>query len=208
MADRVLAVIANFWECRLVHCFAELGIADVMATEAMPMSSGKICERLGLPGNIKSEPLMYRMLRCLSSSSSKLVEESDNLDEFTLTDSGRALQSNALRNNVLLELSSTHRAAWEKLEDLIREGQQNAFPKVFGAPLFEYLSQTDAAAQAHNRIFNNAMSANTATESERVALLCSELFSTKPVCHVVDVAGGRGVLAKAVLAATSAARAT
>jgi hypothetical protein len=92
MADRVLAVIANFWECRLVHCFAELGIADVMATEAMPMSSGTICERLGLPGGIKSEPLMYRMLRCLSSSSSKLVEESDNLDEFTLTDSGRALQ--------------------------------------------------------------------------------------------------------------------
>jgi predicted RNA methylase len=109
---------------------------------------------------------------------------------------------------VLLELSSTHRAAWEKVEDLIREGEQNAFPQVFGAPLFEYISQTDAAAQAHNKIFNSAMSANTATESERVAQLCSELFSTKTVRHVVDVAGGRGVLAKAVLAATGAERAT
>jgi hypothetical protein len=75
-----------------VHCFAELGIADVLAAESTPMSSSTICERLGLPGGVKSQPLMYRMLRCLSSSSSKLVEESDKLDEFTLTDSGRTLQ--------------------------------------------------------------------------------------------------------------------
>jgi hypothetical protein len=75
-----------------VHCFAELGIADVLAAESTPLSSSKICERLALPGGVKSQPLMYRMLRCLSSSTSKLVEESKELDQFVLTDSGRALQ--------------------------------------------------------------------------------------------------------------------
>jgi hypothetical protein len=38
----------------------------------------------------------------------------------------------------LLELSATHRAAWEHAEETVRSGEQAGFKRAFGCPIFEY----------------------------------------------------------------------
>jgi O-methyltransferase domain len=79
--------------------------------------------------------------------------------------------------------------AWATLGETIRSGSP-AFDRVFGAPLFDYLSEHDQSRET----FNKAMAG---TAVARLEVLLAEDWSD--VRRLVDVGGGRGTLVAAML---------
>jgi hypothetical protein len=96
----------------------------------------------------------------------------------------------------LLEEGPEHYALWTHLPAMIRDGQQNAFVREFGAMAFDYAK----ANPAYGDVFNQAMTSYSAVQSQSVvdALRGCDLSDVRTWC---DVAGGYGHLLCSLLAA-------
>ncbi|WP_213289224.1 methyltransferase [Bradyrhizobium sp. sGM-13] len=183
-------LITGYMPARVVHVAAELGIADLIATEA------KTADTLAREANTAPAPLR-RLLRALASIG--LVEELDS-GQFSLTAAGSQLRSDvpgSMRNVALMFGGERAWKSWGEFLHSVRTGESGT-RRVYGVGTFEYLAANPDEAV----IFNAAMAENT----RRVTELLVSTYDFSQFQNMVDIGGGNGTLMAAILAANAGAR--
>ncbi|MCK1516366.1 methyltransferase [Bradyrhizobium sp. 190] len=185
-------LITGYMPARVIHVAAELGIADLLATEA------KTADALAQETDTAHVPLR-RLLRALASIG--LVEELES-GRFALTAAGSELRSNvpgSMRNVALMFGGERAWRSWGELLHSVRTGESGT-RRVYGVGTFEYL----AANPEQAAIFNAAMAENT----ERITDLLVSTYDFSQFPDIVDIGGGDGTLMASILAANAGVRGT
>jgi hypothetical protein len=128
---KVLDLIFGSWRSQVLYAGVQLGVFEALGRG--PASAGQVASALQVDPR-----LLYRLLRALGSL--ELLHE-DPDQRFTLTPLGEVLRRDhpqTLRGLTLLEAGPEHAAAWTHLPELITEGQQDAFGREVGEPLYAY----------------------------------------------------------------------
>ena len=173
---------SGYWISQAIYVAAKLGIADVLRDGAK--SSNQIALETGA-----DESCISRLMRALCEVG---VFRRNGDGTFAIADLGEPLQSDvpgSLRAMVIT-LGEVHYAAWAHLLESVKTGAA-AFPRAFGAKMFDYLGREDEAGNT----FNRAMTDYSALSS--CAVLLSYDFSG--VRSIVDVGGGCGKLLTSIL---------
>lgn len=184
------SLITGYMPARVVHVAAELGIADLLATEA------KTADVLARETDTAPVPL-HRLLRALASIG--LVEELEAA-RFRLTTAGEQLRSNvpgSMRNIAMMFGGERAWRSWGELLHSVKTGESGT-RRVYGVGTFEYLTANPDAAV----IFNAAMAENT----RRITELLVSTYDFSQFQNVVDVGGGNGTLMAAILAVNAGIR--
>lgn len=175
-------MITGYWISQAIYAAAKFGIADHLKNG--PKTVGE------LAASTSTNPdALYRLLRALASVGIFAEGESR---QFALTPLAEPLQSDVAGSKRALALMSGDEQfrAWAEIEYSIRTGRI-AFNKVFGKPIFDYLSEHPDKA----RIFDAAMVGIHGRESN--AILDAYEFSGMGV--VADIGGGNGSQMTALL---------
>lgn len=178
-------VFQGFVVSRAVHVVTALGIPDLLS--GGPKSSDELAN-----ATATHAPSLYRLLRALVSAG---VLALDDAGHFALTPMGAPLQTGvpgSLRAWVLLTLGGEHYRACGDLMHSVRTGE-TAFDHIFGADIWTYNATHPETA----RIFDEAMSALRSAQVGAEVLR----YPFSPGTKLVDVGGGDGTLAIAVLRA-------
>jgi hypothetical protein len=168
-----------------LYVAATLGIADLLA--GGPRSAEELAGQVGAHG-----PTLHRLLRLLASLG---VFAEDDAGHFGLTPLAECLRSDApgsQRDWAIMVCGPSFWASWGDLLTSVRTGEV-AFPRVHGMDRWNYLARHPE----EGAVFDAAMTANTALESE--AVVGGYDFSAFGV--VADVGGGAGGLLATLLAA-------
>lgn len=193
-ADRLVGHIVAGWRCQAIHAAVQLGLPEALADG--PHAAGELTEKLACDGDG-----LARLLRALCSLG---VCRELKAERFALTRMGHLLHSAPERGAPSLRALSQWWGGplWNLCSGLsysVRTGR-SARERATGAPGYGYLDQdTDAA-----RVFHEAQHAMTALVLDDV---CG-WPGWRKVRTLVDVGGGHGQLALAVLAAHSQMSAT
>ena len=181
-----MRMITGAWVAQAVYVAAQLGIADVIATEG-PRSPGDLAER------VDADPdALYRVLRALAGVG-VFTERADGT--FALTPLAESLRSDvpgSLRAFAIMMGGEGVWRSWGEVLHTVRTGEP-AFDHVFGMPVFDYYAANPAAA----RVGAAGLSARSA--GENAAIVAAYDFSAADC--VMDVGGGEGSLLRAILAA-------
>jgi hypothetical protein len=175
-------MITGYWISQAIYAAAKFGIADLL--EDGPRTAEELASATSTnPG------ALYRLLRALASVG---VFSEGPPRHFSLTPLAEPLQSNVPGSKRALALMSGDEQfrAWSEIAYSIQTGK-TAFNKVFGKPIFDYLSEHPDKA----RIFDAAMVGIHGRES--AAILDSYDFSGTGV--LADIGGGNGSQITAVL---------
>ncbi|WP_406154273.1 methyltransferase [Streptomyces sp. NBC_01023] len=146
-------------------------------------------EQLAADAGIQAGPL-HRVLRLLAV---RGIFQQDAGGAFALTSAGHSLRTDmpgSQRDAVLLFTDPMFRRSAESLEDTLRTGAPG-FDSAYGLPLFDHLSSHPD----DSRLFDTAMSSLTSGVNEQIA----DSYPFPGTGRIVDVAGGRGGLLRAVL---------
>jgi len=177
---QVIDLIFGRWRSQILYTGVKLGVFDALASG--PTSAVSVASALDVDAD-----LLYRLMRALGSLG--LLHE-DHSRTFALTPMGERLcrdHPHTLRGVALLEEGPEHYAAWKHLLALITEGQQDAFGREFGQPVFAYAAQHPS----YGAVFNEAMSSYSSSDNALVLeALASYDFSG--ISHLCDVGGGHG----------------
>lgn len=180
-SDTLYRMSIGFRDTQALYVVAKLGVADLLVKG--PLESDKIAKELGV-----NPRALFRVLRATANQG---VFTQDKSDRFGLTPISQHLRSDtpdSMRYMVINYGERQYQAAGQLIHT-VKTGE-TAFDKVYGKPLFDYLSE-DAEA---NRTFNLFM----AQSHRRVGVdLGFYDFGDKRL--VVDVGGGRGHLMARVL---------
>jgi hypothetical protein len=178
----VFRMATAYWTSQAIYVAAKLGVADVLGEG--PRSHDEIASATG--ANSKS---LARLLRALVALGVIAIEDDGR---FRLTAIGAPLQSDmpGSMRSMILTLGEEHYQAWGKLLESIQTGEP-AFDRVYRQPLFEYLTQSPAAAQT----FNEAMTDVTS----QVALATGLAYDFSRTRVAADIGGGHGVLLDCIL---------
>jgi hypothetical protein len=174
-------MMAGYWVSQSIYAATKLGIPDAIQGE--PKSCRAIAAIIGV-----HEDSLFRLLRVLEN----LDICAKKKDKYELTAQGRLLQNNVhgSLSSMALTLGEIHYQAWGDLAQSIRTGEP-AFNGVFGAGLFQHLSENGADGET----FNAAMSDFSGLISYPVALA----YDFSSVQSVVDVGGGHGKFLRTIL---------
>ncbi|WP_030019197.1 methyltransferase [Streptomyces monomycini] len=159
------------------------GIADLLADGPLP------AEELAARSGTQAGPLR-RVLRLLAMRGLFRAEADGT---FSLEEGGQALRTEvpgSRRDAVLLFTDAMYRRSATGLEDTLRTGEPG-FEAAYGTPFFAHLAGTPDA----GRLFDTAISSLTDGVNEQIA----GSYPFPDSGTVVDVAGGRGGLLRAVL---------
>jgi hypothetical protein len=173
-----------------LHVAAELGIADLLATQ--PKTSDELAETTGAYG-----PSLSRLLRMLTSIG---VFRQDASGRFALTPLGDTLRAGSpgsVRDLAILRGAPAFWQAWGDLRYSIMTGR-SAFEHLHGTSFYEYVGQQPAL----NATFNGWMTRQ--SEQHNAAVVGAYDFSGLRL--VVDVGGGRGATLAAILRANPSLR--
>jgi predicted O-methyltransferase YrrM len=160
---------------------AELGVADRLVDG--PLTTAELARECG----VLERPL-YRMLRALAGEGI-FAENEDG--RFVLTPMANLLRSDhprSLREWTIYLADIPYRTSMEMLYSL--KTGESAVRKVFGVPLFEYLS-------AHPEYANQLFRAMSSISAARIAGLL-EVYDFSRVTKIVDVGGAHGATAAAL----------
>lgn len=190
LRDR-LGQMLNYSLTQMIYVAAKLNIADLLANG--PRSVEEIAATVG--AHPRS---LYRLLRALASLG---IFEEDSNGRFGLTPLAELLQTE--REGSLHPFALSYGEpwwwdAWGRLLHSVQTGE-TAFNSVHGQSLFEYLDQHLEAA----KIFNANMRSMTAGEAKTLA----NAYDFSQTRLLVDVGGGLGTMATAVLQAQPGAKA-
>jgi ubiquinone/menaquinone biosynthesis C-methylase UbiE len=168
-------LISGCWNSQCVYVAAKLGIADLLAEGPRPVD--ELAAKAGA-----HRAALYRVLRALASMG-VFVEEPHAT--FALTPAASLLRSEVpgSQRAIALMLGEEHYRAWGELLYSVKTGKP-AFDKVFGQPLFEFLSERPEQAA----IFDQAMVGVHGRET--AAILDAYDFSA--FSSVADIGGGNG----------------
>ncbi len=174
----------GYWVPRCLHVIAELGVADHIADEVVPVTD------LARALSVHPEALA-RVLRALAS---RGVFE-HVAGGFRHTPASRLLRSDDPRSQRGLARMMgmpVHWAAYGALEYSVRTGH-SALSHLTSGGTFEYF----ASHPQESRLFDEAM---TAKSHEQIAAVLAA-YDFKGFGRIADIGGGRGHLLRAVLAA-------
>jgi hypothetical protein len=177
---KVIDLIFGRWRSQILYAGVKLGVFDALASS--PMNTVSVARELDVDAS-----LLYRLMRALGSLG--LLHE-DHSRTFALTPMGEWLckdHPHTLRGMALLEEGPEHYAAWKHLPALITDGQQNAFGREFGQPVFAYAGQHPS----YETVFNEAMSSYSGTDNALV-LEALEPYDFSGISHLCDMGGGHG----------------
>jgi hypothetical protein len=180
----LMQLVYQHWRSPAVYAATELGVADVLGDESPTVV--EVAEATGCHA-----PSLYRLLRALA-----------RIGVFVELD-GRRFANSALlqllRRDVAGSVSATvgmtaglMRGALGELVHSVRTGRPS-FARAYGMPMWRYLTERNPAAGAQ---FNAAM----AQASTAVNPAIARAADLSGVRSVVDVGGGRGGLARTILA--------
>jgi hypothetical protein len=178
---KMRGLIFGFLVTRSIAVAGELGIADRLADG--PRTPAELARDCG----VLERPL-YRMLRFLAGEGI-FAENQDG--RFALTPTAELLRSGhprSLRDWAIAVVDLPYRSSLEMLHSL--KTGESAFRKVFGAPLFDYLStQPERATQ----LFRGMSSISAA----RIAGLL-EGYDFSRIMKLLDLGGAHGAMAAAI----------
>jgi hypothetical protein len=179
----LLSMLTGYWTSQSVYVAAKLGIADLL--QAGPQTA----EQLAAATDTHAEAL-YRLLRALASVG--LFRE-DEQGRFELTPAAEPLRSDAANSQraIAIMMGEEHFVSWSELLYSIRTGK-TAFDKVYGEPVFDWLSKQPEQAAVFDAAMVNVHGRETA------AMLDAYDFS--PIRVLADVGGGNGSVLRSVLA--------
>jgi hypothetical protein len=189
-ADHVVDLIFGRWRSQVLYAGAELGVFD-----HLERGEAKTVETIATELDV-SPALLYRLLRALASLGLPVENGSHH---FSISEAGELLRVDhprSLKHIAVLTEGPEHYALWRHLPQMIRDGEQNAFIREFGAMAFEYARRSER----YGRVFNQAMTSYSVMENALVleALQDYDFSSVRTLC---DVGGGHGHLVCAFLKA-------
>ncbi len=180
--EQMNQLLTGYWTSQAVSVAAKLGLSDLLA--GGPRTADDLAALTGTHA-----PSLYRLLRALASVG-VFAEQADH--RFALTPLAECLRSDrpGSQRSLAIMMGEEHFHAWCELLYSIQTGQ-SAFAKLFGMPVFDFLSRHPEQA----RIFDEAMVGVHGRET--AAMLDAYDFSAIGV--LADVGGGNGSLLTAVL---------
>jgi hypothetical protein len=181
-ASQLDQMITGYWTSQAIYAAAKFGIADLL------QDGPRSAEELASATSTNPDAL-YRLLRALASVG---IFSEGPPRHFSMTPLAEPLQSDVPGSKRALALMSGDEQfrAWSEIAYGIQTGK-TAFDKVFGRPIFDYLSEHAEKA----RIFDAAMVGIHGRES--AAILDGYDFSAIGV--LADIGGGNGSQITAVL---------
>ena len=186
--EQVVDLIFGRWRSQILYAGVKLGVFDALASG--PRSAASVASELAVDAG-----MLYRLMRALGSLT--LLHE-DQHRTFSLTPMGEVLRRDhpaTLRGMTLLEEGPEHYAIWTHLPDLIKEGQQDAFVREFGQPLFAYAVQHPS----YGAVFNEAMSSYSSMDNALVLEALAH-YDFSHLAQLCDVGGGHGLTLGSLLA--------
>lgn len=184
-ADRVFELITASWVAAAVSAAAELGVADAMSPEPLPVDG--IAREVGADADA-----LYRLLRACADLD--LVEEAPDR-RFALTELGQTLRSDtsdSMRGFARWIGSPAERSTMAHLARAVRTGR-SVFAEVHGESAWSHLRRHPATAA----IFDQGMT----DISTQITRGVADSYDFGGLRTLVDVGGGRGRLLSLVLAA-------
>jgi hypothetical protein len=180
----------------MLYAGVQLGVFE--ALRRGPASADQAARELQVDAR-----LLYRLLRALGSLA--LVHE-DPHQRFTLTPLGEVLlrdHPQSLRGLTLLEAGPEHAAAWMQLPELITTGQQDAFGREVGEPVYTYADQNPSYAA----ILDEGLRTYARLDNPLV-LEALAAYDFAGIAHLCDVGGGHGLTLCSLLVQHSHLRGT
>ncbi len=178
-------LLSGYRLTQLVHVAAKLGVPDQLALR--PQTVDELALAVG--ANVDA---LHRVLRALDSVG---IFTQDASGKFSLTEEGSRLRSDAvdsMRGPAITYGEAWWWQAWGGLYDAVRTGV-TAFDTVHGVDLFSYLSREPQAAS----LFDGVMHGMTT----RVAAAVAARYDFSAARTLLDIGGGQGALAAAILRA-------
>jgi hypothetical protein len=168
-------MITGYWTSQAIYAAAKFGIADLLKDG--PRRVDELAE-----SSSTNADALYRLLRALASIG---VFSESSPKEFSLTPLAEPLRSDVDGSKRALALMSGDEQyrAWGEIVYSIQTGN-TAFEKVFGKPIFDYLSEKPEKA----RIFDAAMTGIHGRETGDVL----DAYDFSGVEVLADIGGGNG----------------
>ena len=181
--QRMAGLLGGFRSTQMLHVAAKLGIADELADG--PKSVGRLAQITH-----SNEGALFRLLRALAGMG-VFAERSDG--SFELTPLASTLRKDTEDSQRMYALSYGESWWWNAFGQLLHSVQtgEPGFDHVYGMNLFEYLNGHPDAA----RVFNGNMTAMTVVGADAVAAA----YDFSAAGALIDIGGGHGALASAIL---------
>jgi O-methyltransferase domain/Dimerisation domain len=182
-------MIDGYWVTQIIYVAARLGIADLLDDRPRPIDV--LAKSTGT-----HEPSLYRLMRALTGLG--VFSQTEN-GEYENTALGCCLVTGspgALRTRAILSGEVWYQG-WGRLLESIQTGE-TAFDRLFGQPLFEYLTANAEAAATFNEMM--------ASSTEAAARAVSAAYDFSWANVIVDVGGGTGAFLATILEANPQAR--
>lgn len=180
---QVLQLILGKWVSGTVCALAKLGVPDHV--DDTPRSAEEIAAAVGAKAD-----LLYRLMRAAAG----LGVLSETVDgKFVQTPLSAALRSDSVpcvRNMAMFNSDEWHVRGWGLLDHTVRTGERPV-EKIWGVPVFEYLT----ANQAAGLNFHRGMTDMSTVEGPPVA----DAYDFTGIETITDVAGGYGLLLALIL---------
>jgi hypothetical protein len=168
-------LICGYWYSQCVYVAAKLGIADILANGPQPVE--ELAKQTGT-----HQQSLFRLLRALASLG---VFAEEPGQQFRLTPPAELLRRDVPGSQwaMAVMMGEEHFRAWSELLYSVRTGKI-AFEKIFGRPVFEFLSQNPEQAA----IFDKAMVGVHGRETAAM----TDAYDFSPFASIVDIGGGNG----------------
>lgn len=168
-------MITGYWTSQAIYAAAKLGIADLLVDN--PQTAAQLASATDTNAGA-----LYRVLRALASIG---IFEENEQQEFTLTPMAEFLRSDVPGSKRALAMMSGDEQfqCWSEIMYSVQTGK-TSFDKVFGQPIFEYLSQHEDKGQ----IFDQAMMGIHGRETGEIM----QAYDFSGIQTLVDVGGGNG----------------
>lgn len=180
--QQISRMLNAYWISQALYVAAKLGLADLLK------DGSRTAADLATATQTRPRPL-YRLMRALASVG---VFAEDDRQRFSLTPLAECLRSDVpgSQRSMAITTGDLFYLAWGELLYGVQTGQ-TAFDKVYGQPVFDYLSQNPAQA----RLFDETMVGVHGRET--AAILDAYDFSGVKV--LADIGGGNGSVITAIL---------
>jgi hypothetical protein len=175
-------LIAGYWHSQCVYVAAKLGIADLLKDG--PVSSDDLAKKTKT-----HPPALYRLLRGLASLG-VFAEEGER--RFALTPAAALLRDDipGSQRAMAIMMGEEHYKSWGELVSSVQTGKP-AFEKIFGKPVFEFLSERPEQAA----IFDRAMVGVHGRETSAVL----DAYDFSAFSSIADIGGGNGSTLSGIL---------
>lgn len=180
--DQLSEMIWGFTKAQLIYVAAKLEIADLLQDDP------KDAQTLARSTKINPQ-ILHRLMRGLAWCG-LVVHLPD--DRFSLTPLGECLQTespHSLHENAL-SMGEIDWPVWSALPNVIETGKLG-FKHTFGMEIFEYFARNEKAGSRFDRLMGKVSAA--------VANGIIKAYDFSPVKTFVDIGGGNGTLATAIL---------